>query len=65
MDEVKINAYRKNNNRCRTCRFAQNSKYFWFCSAKEKLYHESSTEAKLCGIFCGLYEQESLVKDNE
>lgn len=56
VNEERVNTYRKNNKRCRTCRFAQHSDYFWFCSAKQKSYHERLTDTCFRGMFCGLYE---------
>lgn len=59
MDDItlaKVNTYRQHNKRCRTCRFAHASTYYWSCEAKQQLFHSKLQETHFRGMFCNLYE---------
>lgn len=53
---AKINQYRENNSRCRTCIFAEGDYSYWFCTAKRKRFEGNLRESRFRGIFCSLYE---------
>ena len=55
-----VNEYRRRNPRCRTCQHARDVSGMYcynhfLCVAKNRLFNGKLAEAKLRGIFCGLY----------
>ena len=59
--EAKIDAYREQNSRCRTCKFAdQHSFDYWNCKAKRKRYKGRVSDTYIQGVFCKLYEAKKI-----
>ncbi len=54
--QVTVNEYRKKHKRCKTCEFASQSNWGWYCLAKGTRYDGSVSEAGLGGFFCKLYK---------
>ena len=48
--------YRKNNPRCRYCKYAKQNDFSWICLAKQKRHFGEVSETILMGMFCKLFE---------
>ena len=50
-----VDEYRKKHKRCKTCMYAIQNNYGWYCSAKGDSYEEKLGWSGLKGCFCKLY----------
>ncbi len=55
-DKQQINEYRKKHKRCKTCVFASQSHWGWYCLAKGTRYDGNVDNTRLSGCFCRLYK---------
>jgi hypothetical protein len=55
-NQMTINEYREKHKRCKTCVYASQNNYDWYCLAKGTCYVGNVGDYALKGCFCELYK---------